>query len=373
MMNTKILITGGAGFIGSHLTDELLAQGYEVRLLDNLEPQVHGSSRKRPSYLSSEAELVIGDVRDSALVERALQGVSAVFHLAAAVGVGQSMYRIGHYVSNNDFGTAVLLQNLVKRRVERLIVASSMSIYGEGLYRTRDEATASSVDRTIGDLNAKRWEVRNSEGEELTPVHTPESKPPSASSVYALSKYAQEQMCLAVGRAYRVPTIALRFFNVFGSRQALSNPYTGLLAIVASRLLNNRRPVIFEDGLQQRDFVSVKDVARACRLALDPKVPADQIFNVGTGNPITVREVVRRLAQALGKGHIFAEITQKYRVGDVRHCFADISKARRKLGYQPEISLSAGLREFAAWVAGQIAVDHVPEATAELHTRGLAI
>jgi dTDP-L-rhamnose 4-epimerase len=372
-MIKKILITGGAGFIGSHLADELLVHGYEVRVLDNLDQQVHGRIAARPSYLSHDVELLVGDVRDEQFVARALVNIDAVYHLAAAVGVGQSMYKIGHYVSTNDHGTAILLQALIKRRVTRLIVASSMSIYGEGLYRTSRGTNAAALDRKVEDLNSKTWEVRDTYGQELIPTHTPESKVPAASSIYAISKYSQEQMCLAVGHAYRVPTIALRFFNVFGPRQALSNPYTGLLAIVASRLLNNRRPIIYEDGLQQRDFVSVKDVARACRLALDPRTPADNVYNVGTGNPSNVRDVVRQLARVLGKDFILPEITGKYRVGDVRHCFADISKARRLMGYEAQVSLADGLEEFAGWLKDQIAIDHVPEAAAELDARGLAI
>jgi dTDP-L-rhamnose 4-epimerase len=372
-MSKQILITGGAGFIGSHLVDELLLQGHRVRILDNLEPQVHGRLATRPAYLSREAELIVGDVRDEDMVFRCLKDVDTVYHLAAAVGVGQSMYEIGHYVSINDHGTAVLLENLIKRPVERLVVASSMSIYGEGLYRTKNGEPAASLERRVENLNLRRWETYDTRGEQLIPVHTPETKPPAASSVYAVSKYSQEQMSLAVGRAYRIPTLALRFFNVFGPRQALSNPYTGLLAIVASRLLNNRRPIIYEDGLQQRDFVNVKDVARACRLAMSDNAPVDEVLNIGTGRPCTVRAIVKRLTHILGKDRIAPEITGKYRAGDVRHCFSDLTKSRRLLGYEPAISLEDGLRELAVWLQDQVAVDHVSEAAAELSARGLAV
>lgn len=372
-MSKQILITGGAGFIGSHLADELLLHGHRVRLLDNLDPQVHGRLRARPVYLSHEAELIIGDVRDKELVVRSLRHVDAVYHLAAAVGVGQSMYEIGHYVSINDYGTAVLLEALIQRPVARLVVASSMSIYGEGLYRTADGRISTPVERNVEQLNSREWEIHDEGGEQLIPMHTPETKPPAASSVYAISKHTQEQMCLAVGRAYRIPTTALRFFNVFGPRQALSNPYTGLLAIVASRLLNNRRPMIYEDGMQQRDFVNVKDVARACRLAMNDEAPAGEVLNIGTGQPRTVSGIVNRLTHVLGKTRIAPEITGKYRAGDVRHCFADISKSRRLIGYEPSTSLEDGLSALAAWLQDQIAVDRVPEATAELSARGLAI
>ena len=320
----RLLITGGAGFIGSHLCDELLAAGHAVRVLDNLCPQVHGPARRRPAYLSGEVELVVGDVRDRATVDRALDGVAGVFHLAAAVGVGQSMYEIAEYTSLNNLGTAVLLEAVVARRADvgRLVVASSMSIYGEGLYRDGDGAVSDATERTPEQLRNHEWEVRGPGGDPLSPVPTPESKPPSLASVYALSKFDQERMSLMVGRAYAIPTVALRFFNVFGTRQALSNPYTGVLAIFASRLMNGRPPAIFEDGLQRRDFVSVTDVARACRLALDVPDAAGRVFNIGSGRSYTVREVAERVAKAVGMPHVLPDVSGKYRVGDIRHCFA---------------------------------------------------
>ena len=372
-MINKILITGGAGFIGSHLADELLLRGHLVRVLDNLEPQVHGNKAVRPAYLSRDVELIVGDVREREVVNRSLDGIDAVYHLAAAVGVGQSMYEIERYVSTNDLGTATLLEALIEHPVQRLIVASSMSIYGEGLYHAKDGDSIAGRERRLRQLNARQWELRDRSGAMLIPVHTPETKPAAPSSVYAISKYNQEQICLVVGRAYRIPTVALRFFNVYGSRQALSNPYTGVLAIVASRLLNDRPPVIYEDGLQKRDFVSVRDVALACRLALDPQTPAYEVYNIGSGQPYTIVEIVARLGRALARERIQPEITGKYRAGDVRHCFADIGKARRLLGYQPRVSLEQGLQELASWLEDQIAVDRVPEADAELSARGLAL
>src|SRR5512147_1933678 len=260
----QMLITGGAGFIGSHLADALLARGHRVRALDNLAEQVHGAGQPRPAYLDPAVELIVGDVRDPAAVRRALNGVDAVFHLAAAVGVGQSMYEIAHYTDVNNRGTAVLLEALIDRPVQRLVVASSMSLYGEGLYRDADERLVSGAERPLAHLRAAQWEPMDAAGRPLTPVPTPETKPPSLASVYALSKFDQERLCLMIGRAYDIPTVALRFFNVFGPRQALSNPYTGVLAIFAARLLNDHRPAVFEDGRQRRDFVSVRDVARAC-------------------------------------------------------------------------------------------------------------
>ena len=326
-MSKKILITGGAGFIGSHLADELLTAGYEVRVLDNLSPQVHGPTQARPSYLAADVDLWVGDVRDRDVVRKALKGVDAVYHFAAKVGVGQSMYQIADYTAVNNDGTAVLLEEIVDRRVERLVVASSMSIYGEGLYRTADGVLVPGTERSLGQLRARDWELRDEQGRPLAPVPTPETKPPALASVYALGKYDQERMCLTVGRAYNIPTVAVRFFNVYGPRQALSNPYTGVLAIFAAALLNGKRPVIFEDGNQRRDFVNVHDIARGCRLALEAPDAADQVFNLGSGRHTTVREVADRLAQLLERTAIEPEITGRYRVGDIRHCFADISLA----------------------------------------------
>ncbi|HEU0136861.1 MAG TPA: SDR family NAD(P)-dependent oxidoreductase, partial [Flavobacterium sp.] len=265
----KILITGGAGFIGSHITDELINKGYSVRILDNLSEQVHGPDAERPEYLNPEAELIIGDVRDRNAVDRALQGVDAVYHFAAMVGVGQSMYQIKDYTDVNNVGTAVLLEALIDNPVKKLVVASSMSIYGEGLYTDSSGNKFHQMSRSLSDLRNQKWEMYGKDGNPLKPVPTPEDKQPNLSSVYALSKYDQERLCLITGAAYNIPTTALRFFNVYGTRQALSNPYTGVLAIFASRLLNGNPPILFEDGNQKRDFVHVKDVARACRLALE--------------------------------------------------------------------------------------------------------
>lgn len=372
-MREHILITGGAGFIGSHVASELLKQGCRVRVLDNLSAQVHGAERKRPRYLSSEVELMVGDVRDADSVQQALRGIDAVFHFVAAVGVGQSMYQIADYTSINNLGTAVLLEALIEQPVQRLIVASSMSIYGEGLYRAPDGLTCPGIDRTLAQLKMGDWSVRNSQGEELTPIPTPETKAPCLASIYALSKYDQERMCLMIGRAYGIPAVALRFFNVYGPNQALSNPYTGVLAIFGSRLLNGKCPVVFEDGNQQRDFVSVQDVARACRLALETKEAAGRVFNIASGHRYTIRSVAQRMARALGKEHLSPEITGNYRVGDIRHCFADITQARQILGYKPQVSLDEGLAGLAAWLENQVAFDRVSEARAELAARGLMV
>jgi dTDP-L-rhamnose 4-epimerase len=366
----RVLITGGAGFIGSHLTDELLRSGYEVRILDNLAQQVHAG--ERPDYLSRDVDLRIGDVRDVQALRAALSQVDVVCHLAAAVGVGQSMYEIADYTSVNNLGTAVLLEELARRPVERLLVASSMSLYGEGLYRDGSGKARAVAERGVEQLKNRDWELRADDGTELLPVPTPEDKAPGLASVYALSKFDQEKLCLLVGRAYSIPTVALRFFNTYGPRQALSNPYTGVLAIFAARLLNGNAPLIFEDGRQQRDFVSVHDVARACRLALERDTGPAAVFNIGSGQPRTVLEVARAVSRALNK-EVPPMITGQYRVGDIRHCFADISRAREQLGYEPSVGFQQGLEELASWLARQTAVDRAVEARAELELRGLTL
>jgi dTDP-L-rhamnose 4-epimerase len=372
-MSQLVLITGGAGFIGSHLADELLAHGLRVRVLDNLAAQVHGAGGRRPDYLDAEVELVQGDVCDPDAVRAALRGVDAVYHFASAVGVGQSMYEVVHYTRVNNMGTAVLLEALIEKPVEQLIVASSMSLYGEGLYRTPEGETRTVGERTLEQLRRGDWEWRDEDGVALQPVPTPEDKVAALASVYALSKLDQERMCLMIGRAYGMKAVALRFFNAYGPRQALSNPYTGVLAIFASRLLNDNAPRIFEDGWQQRDFVSVYDIARACRLALQTPAAAGEVFNIGSGTSRTVREIAQRLADVVGREHLRPEITGKYRVGDIRHCYADITKARAVLGYAPRVELDEGLGELAAWLEGQAAVDRVAQASAELDARGLAL
>jgi dTDP-L-rhamnose 4-epimerase len=367
-----ILITGGAGFIGSHLADELLRHGHRVRALDNLSEQVHGPDSERPAYLNDDVELVRGDVRDAAAVRRALQGIDAVYHLAAVVGVGQSMYEVADYTSTNNLGTAVLLEALIARPVDRLVVASSMSIYGEGLYRRADGTIVPGTERTLEQLRRAEWELRDTDGQQMEPVPTTEGKPPSLPSIYALSKFDQERMCLMIGRAYGIPAVALRFFNVFGTRQALSNPYTGVLAIFASRLLNGNPPLIFEDGLQRRDFVSVYDVAQACRLALEGEGAVGEALNIGSGRAYSVLDVAALLGGVLGTA-IGPDICGKYRVGDIRHCFADIGRARDVLGYEPRVTLEDGVVELAEWLEGQVAHDRVAQASEELAARGLTV
>jgi dTDP-L-rhamnose 4-epimerase len=370
-MPGRILITGGAGFIGAHVAHELLQHGYRVRALDSLLPQVHGPSGERPGYLHPEVELVRGDVRDREAVRQALQDVEAVYHFAARVGVGQSMYELVEYTDVNESGTAQLLEALIERPVRRLVVASSMSVYGEGLYRSPDGQLCEG-ERTTARLRGGDWGVYGAQGELLQPVPTPESKRPAVASVYALNKLQQEQMCLLVGAAYGIPTVALRFFNAYGPYQALSNPYTGVLAIFASRLLNGRPPLVYEDGEQQRDFVHVSDVALGCRLALERPEASGKVINIGSGRAVTVCEVARRMAAAVGV-RIEPTITGTHRTGDIRNCFADIGLAREVLGYEPQMTFEQGLEQLADWLAGQTAVDRISQASEELTARGLTI
>ena len=367
----RVLVTGGAGFIGSHLVDRLLADGCEVRILDSLDPQVHGGP---PGYLSADAELVVGDVRDHDAVSRALEDVDRLVHFAAAVGVGQSMYEIERYTSVNAIGAAVVLEEAVaaRDRLEKIVVASSMSIYGEGLYRCPvDDVEVAPPTRPESQLTAHRWDVLCPRcGAELEPLPTPERKALQPASVYAVGKRDHEELTLAVGRAYSIPSTALRFFNVYGTRQALSNPYTGVAAIFSSRLLNGRPPVVFEDGRQSRDFVHVTDVAAAVVSALEPGAADYEPVNVATGRRVTVNDVAATLARVLDVD-LEPEIRNEYRAGDIRHCFGDPARAREVLRWQPQVDFETGMRELAEWLVTQQPVDRVDEAAAALVERGL--
>jgi dTDP-L-rhamnose 4-epimerase len=371
----RALVTGGAGFVGSHLVDALLARGDQVRILDNLDPQVHGAERRVPPWLAADAELQVGDMRDPEAVRRALADAEIVFHLAAAVGVGQSMYQVVDYTATNTLGTAHLLQSLIEDRgkVERVVVASSMSIYGEGRYRREDGRAPVATGRSLERIRAHDWELHDPDGAVLEPQPTDEGKTLDPTSIYALTKADQERMVLQVGAAYGIPSVALRFFNIYGPRQALSNPYTGVAAIFSSRLMNGEPPLIFEDGLQRRDFVSVHDIVQALLLAAEEEAAAGQALNVGSGRAITVREVAETLARVLGR-EVEPQVTGRYRVGDIRHCYADISLAREVLGYEPRVGFEEGMEELVAWLREQDRPeDRVESHAAELAARGLTL
>jgi dTDP-L-rhamnose 4-epimerase len=370
-MAKQILITGGAGFVGSHLADALLRAGHAVRVFDNLTSQVHPDGP--PDYLARDVEMMVGDMRDPAAVKRAVAGIDVIFHMAAAVGVGQSMYEIAHYMGSNTQGTANLLQAVLDdgQEIEKLVLASSMSIYGEGKYLCRECGEVAPTPRGIEQLKKKQWEMLCPVcAQILTPVATDESKPLQCSSIYALSKRDQEEMALLFGRTYGLPVVALRYFNIYGTRQALSNPYTGVAANFGSRLLNRRSPMVFEDARQMRDFVSVHDVVQANLLAMERSAGDGMALNVGSGCPISIGEVARQLTQCLGASQP-TEITGKYRAGDIRHCFADISAAERVLGYKPRYRFADGIEELVEWLRSQTAVDRAADMVHELTAYGL--
>jgi dTDP-L-rhamnose 4-epimerase len=367
-MSGRYLITGGAGFIGRQLCAELLSSGSHVRVLDNFVPQVHGDGEP---ILPTGVEVVKGDVRDALLLNRALSDVDGVFHLAAEVGVGQSMYEIARYVACNDLATAVLLERLAAKPVCRLVVASSMSVYGEGLYRDVSGRRHAEVRRVPG--IAADWDPTAADGGSLTPVPTDEAKQVDLASIYALTKFVQERSCQIVGAAYGIEVVALRLFNVFGPGQALSNPYTGVLANFGARLLHEEPPLVFEDGQQKRDFVHVRDVARAFRLAMENPFAAGHIINIGSGHSYAIERVAQLLAQAMNVDHLQPKILNKARAGDIRHCFADISKARDLLGFEPRYLLEDSLDELVGWIRASNACDRGEDARQQLETRGLVV
>ncbi len=371
-MSRRVLVTGGAGFIGSHLVDRLIELGHRVRVLDKLVPQVHGR-RGVPAYLDSRAEFLRGDVATRSLADRALDGVDTVFHLAALVGVGQSMYEMARYTRDNCWATARFLEAIADHRltVRRVVVASSMSIYGEGSYTCPECGPVSPGLRPRRQLEEGRWEMLCPHCEApAEPQATPEVKPLAPTSVYAVNKRDQEEMCIAVGRAYGIPSVALRFFNVYGTRQSLDNPYTGVAAIFSSRLLNDHAPVVFEDGLQSRDFVHVSDVVRAMLMAAECPDAAYRVFNVGTGRSLSILDVATILARHLGKS-IDPVVVGKFREGDIRHCYADTTAAREVLGFEARISFEQGVRDLCEWARGERPRDGTDRALNELAARGL--
>jgi dTDP-L-rhamnose 4-epimerase len=366
----KTLVTGGAGFIGSHLVRSLLERGDEVVVLDSLEPQVHGDT---PPNLPASVELVVGDVGDRAAADHALRGVDRVVHLAAAVGVGQSMYEIARYTERNTMATARFLERVVAQRPMpvKLVVASSMSIYGEGEYACDEHGRMAPGPRPEEQLLTRSWELTCDRcGNELRPVGTSEAKALIPTSIYAITKRDHEEFSIVTGAAYGIPAVALRFFNVYGPGQALSNPYTGVAAIFASRLLNRRAPIVFEDGRQSRDFIHVSDIVRGIVLALESDRAAGHAVNLGTGVPTTVAEVAHVIASGLGL-EIEPELNGQYRAGDIRHCRADVTRARELLGFEARVSFAEGMGELLEWLRGQHAVDRVDDATSELAARGL--
>jgi len=370
----NILVTGGAGFIGSFIVDELISRGHKVRIFDSLVDQVHHG--KIPEYLNKNAEFIKGDVRDKEALTNALKDIDYVFHKAAEVGVGQSMYEISRYVDANIAGTSNLLDIIVnneeiKKRLKKLIVASSMSPYGEGSYVCNKCEIVNPLFESKDNNENGTWDPACPKcGEVLKPIPTNEEKVQHASSIYAITKKTQEEMVMTIGKAYDIPVVALRYFNAFGPRQSLSNPYTGVAAIFMSRIKNNQQPLIFEDGNQLRDFVSVHDLVQANMLAMEKDGANYESFNVGSGNPITVKEISKTISRLCGKS-IEPSITNQYRKGDIRHCFADIKKIQEKLGYEPKVSFEEGMKELIEWSADSEAKDMVEEMAGELKEKGI--
>ena len=371
----KVLVTGGAGFIGSHLVDALVGLGHEVRIYDNIDRQVHGADGEIPDYINREAEFIRGDVRDRDKLQKALNSIEVVFHEAAAVGVGQSMYQVHKYTEVNVLGTANLLDIIVnaKTQVEKLILASSMSNYGEGKYNCANCAVVYPKLRGLEQLKSHYWEVQcPSCASVLAPMPTDESKPLFPTSIYATNKRDQEEMFCEIGLAYAIPTVVLRYFNVYGPRQALSNPYTGVIAIFSNCLLGEASPVIFEDGLQSRDFTSVHDIVQANLLALETHRTGVEVFNVGTGVPTNLIQLVQLLRRALAiSDDSLPQAANRFRAGDIRHCFADISKIKNRLGFTPQVSLADGIQDLTDWLRSQTPTNVIAKAIAELEAKGL--
>ncbi len=342
-------------------------------VFDNLEPQVHGDGQKMPQYLNKECEFIKEDIRNKDKLKKALKGKEVVFHQAAVVGVGQSMYEINKYTEVNILGTSNLLHILANEnhQVEKLIIASSMSVYGEGKYRCVNCGVVYPKLRSLEQLKRGEWEMRCPFcNQEVQSLPTDEEKPLYPTSVYSISKRDQEEMCLTIGRAYHIPTVALRYFNVYGPRQALSNPYTGIAAIFSSRILNNHPPCIFEDGLQSRDFIHVSDIVQANLLAMESNDADYQVFNVGRGQPLTVLDIAEALVKHLSSS-VDMNIVKKYREGDIRHCYADISKIQKKLGFKPRLKFEEGISDLVEWVKRQKAVDQFWKSQRELKKKGL--
>ena len=368
----KVLVTGGAGFIGSHLVDRLVKDGKDVVVLDNFDPQVHQG--KKPDYLNKNAHYIEGDVRNDKALKKALADVNNIVHFAAKVGVGQSMYEIKNYVDANTLGTASLWEYIInnKLNINKFIVASSMSIYGEGAYKCDKCGVQSPYLRSEEALKAKKWEPLCPDcASQLAPLPTGEDKKLLSTSVYAITKKDQEELSLNIGISYKVPTVALRFFNVYGPRQSLSNPYTGACAIFSSRVKNDNAPLIYEDGLQTRDFIDIRDLVEACLLAMNSEKANYKFFNVGTGRAVTIKEVAETLINLYDK-KITPEITNRYRVGDIRHCYADIGKIK-EIGFTPKIGLEEGLKNLVEWGKTEKAVDKIKEANLELEKRNLTL
>jgi dTDP-L-rhamnose 4-epimerase len=351
----KILITGGAGFIGQHVTRHLLSLHHEITILDNFLDQVHAGNRALPADLGKHVKLIVGDVADPAALRPALDGQDCVVHLAAETGTGQSMYEVSRYERTNIAGTALLYELLSKEnsfRIGRMVVASSRAIYGEGAYRCERDGVVYPISRSVGEKRAGQFDPLCPQcGNVCETLPTPETAPYQPSSFYGLTKQVQEQMALMFGHVLKIPTVALRYQNVYGPGQSLQNPYTGILAIF-SNLARAGRPIqVFEDGLESRDFVSIDDVVRATSVAvIEKNIHGVHAVNVGSGERTTVLEVAQRINAFYG-GQSEVKITGDFREGDIRHGEADLSFAQSLLSYTARYRFGDSLRNFLEWAS----------------------
>lgn len=370
----RIAITGGLGFIGTALARRLAGAGHDVLLIDNLSPQIHGAI-PAPTLVEGVAVERL-DIREAYAAAEKLEGLDIVYHLAAETGTAQSMYQVRGYVDVNEMGTASLIEALAKadKRPSRIILASSRSVYGEGAYvdPARPDRLIQPQSRLPEQLAAHAWELRGANGAELTPVATPETLPFAPGSVYAATKASQELLLRAAAPALGIKPVIFRFQNVFGEGQSLRNPYTGIISIFFNRARQGLSIPIYEDGLESRDFIHVDDIVDGLEAAMTADLPDGATMNLGAGIPTSVNDLVRALLGAAGLD-VPVEVTAQYRVGDIRHCFADNSEARRLLGFTPKVSLDDGLRRFCDWAGTQPAYeDRLDAAMAELRARKLA-
>lgn len=376
-MSKTILITGGAGFIGSRLSLALVARGYTVRVLDNLAPQIHGEDPEAsPLFCAIKGlvEFFRGSVTCREDLARALPGVDTVVHLAAETGTGQSMYAIRHYTDVNIGGTALLLDMIANDAypVRKIVVASSRAVYGEGKYRCGEHGVVYPGGRLADDMSAGEFGVRCPVcGQWAEMLPTDEQTPVRPASVYGITKLNQEQMVLTVAGALGISALAFRYQNVYGPGQSLSNPYTGILSIFSTRVRHGRAINIFEDGLESRDFVFVDDVVAATLKGIEHDQPIVDVFNVGSGVPTDVLTVANTLQQLLGQT-VATEVTGQFRIGDIRHNVADLEKIRTVLGFAPTVQIEEGLRRFVSWVMEEkIQQDRYEDSLAELRAKGL--
>jgi dTDP-L-rhamnose 4-epimerase len=374
----NVLITGGAGFIGANLTLRLLELGHRVTVLDCLAAQIHGTdpARTSPLYRSilNRAGIFRGSVCDPAAWPEAMQGQDAIVHLAAETGTGQSMYEIKRYTDVNVGGTALMLDLLANQKhgIGRVVVASSRAVYGEGKYRSRQLGIVYPQARKEADMKAGRFEpLCPQSGEPLEMLPTDEDSKVHPTSVYGITKYNQEQMVLTVCRSLGLAATALRYQNVYGPGQSLSNPYTGILSIFSTRILNAKPINIFEDGRESRDFVYIDDVVEATVAALFRDEARDEVFGIGSGVPTSVIDVAHALVQQYGSD-VPVRVSGDYRLGDIRHNCADTAKARRLLGFQPKVDFAQGIARFARWVQEQaVPEDTYDRSLDEMKARGL--